>query len=338
MLSVYEIEHTPKDWRPGAIPKKSGGVRHIDIPNDKLKEIQSEILYFLYDLWFDHKIQISSVAHGFLPGQDIMTGVIRHDRKSPVMACFDMTDFFDKCPTEPAKGQLYRADCVPRALTDAIMGAAVYNGHFPQGGPLSPFMTNLSMYDADCMIAAYSKKNGWFYTRYADDMTFSLIPDHPKRQEIMDCPSLAAWLLSLGVETILSKSMGLHLNPKKTHCILRGKRTKPQVLGVIVRQDGFGYNAPKKFRLDTRAAVYNLYHKIEKQNGMVFDEDKLEWNIICGRAQFMKYVRSYSDAGYDCFDPFIQSELFNSLERRLGNIVNDILQRPDHIYTTHEDI
>ena len=50
MLTLYDLKKVPRTWRIAHIPKKSGGKRKLTIPNDELKELQGDILQYLYDL------------------------------------------------------------------------------------------------------------------------------------------------------------------------------------------------------------------------------------------------------------------------------------------------
>ena len=82
MLSLYDLNHVSREWRQAQIPKKDGTMRTLTIPNDELKQVQSEILQYLYSLVRQRKLQISSCAHGFVPYHDCMSAVMQHDRES----------------------------------------------------------------------------------------------------------------------------------------------------------------------------------------------------------------------------------------------------------------
>ncbi len=49
----------------------------------------------------------------------------------------------------------------------------------PQGAPTSPGLTNTLCLRLDRRLTGLAKKLGWRYTRYADDLTFSL-PARPR--------------------------------------------------------------------------------------------------------------------------------------------------------------
>jgi len=354
MLTLYDLKKVPRTWRIARIPKKSGGMRKLTIPNDELKELQSDILQYLYDLVRQNRIQISSVAHGFIPYHSCMTSILKHDKESQIFLCADMLHAFDLLDPAFAEAKLLDGG-VPAVYAKEIIGACSYENSLPQGGPASPYLLNIAMFDADCQIAAYAKKHGFQYTRYADDLVFSIkdassealqtlrsneqqmlaelakikpLPAKPtkKQQERYDAAREAVmekhrsknpfvWFL-YGVDTILQNTLNMRLNHRKDHVIFRGSKCKPWILGICIRQDGRGYDAVRKFRKETRAGICNFWKKIfVEQNGHITDEDKATWLHLQGRVRYCDLVRTISDDGYNTVDPVIQPKYYNPLER-----------------------
>ena len=320
-LCGYDLQTIPRDWRVAYIPKKSGGKRELHIPNDELKEAQKALLQYFYEMRREGTIKISSLAHGFIPHRSCITAILKHDKSSAVIVATDIEGFFDHITAEQSKMCFLDAG-LEEGWATLITDACSYNGVMPQGAPTSPFITNIVMFDADNQIAAYAKKHGFLYTRYADDMQFSLVDAKPEVLEALrkskgQSKNPYLWFL-YGVEKILYETLGLHLNHKKDHIIFRGAKVKPHILGVCFRQDGHGYNAVPKLRRTTRARVCNLYRKIfNTQNGVAGYDDKKEWASIKGTIRYMDMVRSYSDEGYDSVDPKIQPKFFCKLENLL---------------------
>lgn len=309
-------------WREACIPKKSGGVRHIRIPNPDLKECQSNILQYLYSLYYDKKIQVASYAHGFIPWRNCATSIIKHSINSEVFLCMDVKDFFDNFPVPPVRNKLLEAG-IGELLVDKIITACTCDGSFPQGSPVSPFLTNIGMLDCDLMIAAYAKRHGFVYTRYADDITLSLMPGVEvkkvyKKKKTPEDPDILIHNpyrdIFYGIETILKTHLGLKLKHKKDHIIFRGSRSKPVILGICIRQDNAGYNADRVLRNNTRAAVFNLAKKIRMQKGVISDEDHRKWMEILGSVQYLDYIRSFSKEEHAATaDPVIQEKHWNYL-------------------------
>src|SRR5262249_4135347 len=133
-------------------------------------------------------------------------------------------------PREVAQleGQTYYVALGPRCL--------------PQGAPTSPGLTNTLCLRLDRRIAGLAQRLGWRYTRYADDMTFSL-PDGHKGK-----PNLGALL---GLVRRIVEAEGFQVHPDKTRVARKGGRQ--QVTGLVVNGDG-APRVPRKLRRQLRAA------------------------------------------------------------------------------------
>src|SRR6202034_1585335 len=62
---------------------------------------------------------------------------------------------------------------------------AVGDRALPQGACTSPALSNLVTRKLDRRLAGATKKVGWTYTRYADDLTFSTDRDHKKDMALL---------------------------------------------------------------------------------------------------------------------------------------------------------
>lgn len=324
----------PLDWHECLIPKKSGGVRVLEIPCKELRKEQRRILQYLYYERSQGRLQVSNVSHGFIPFRSIDTDVLSHPLETKAIACMDMHDFFPMCPTDPAFDQM-KLGGIPNAAIDYFKTCCMWDGrygrlHFPQGSPTSPFLTNLTMFECDCMIASYAKKNGLKYTRYADDIQLSAIPGTEgtaRFKELTKSKEHPFLEIFYGVETILKSHLGLELNHKKDHVIKRWTLCKPQILGTILRQDNLGYNAPRKTRRRVRAALCNLYHKVKNNHGVATLDDLHQWASIKGSIDNMDRIRSTSPcwevAGSD---PTIQTKFLNYLYEVIdGEIIQPVV-------------
>ena len=180
------------------LPKRSGGVRLIESPKSRLKELQRRILNSILD-----PIPTHPAVHGFVKGRSIVTFASPHVGKK-VLLRLDLQNFF---PTFPAArveaffrtlgypetvADLLGGICtnaVPRALwrqrppefdppkidpSEWIEARALYaRPHLPQGAPTSPAIANRIAYRLDCRLHGLAKSAGAVYTRYADDLAFS---------------------------------------------------------------------------------------------------------------------------------------------------------------------
>jgi hypothetical protein len=116
----------------------------------------------------------------------------------------------------------------------------------PQGAPTSPALTNTLCLRLDQRLTGLAKKYGWRYTRYADDLTFSLPHNHEGP------PKLGALM---GVVRRIVAEEGFNVHPEKTRLARSGARQK--VTGLVVNGDRKP-RVPRKLKREMRAALHNL--------------------------------------------------------------------------------
>jgi RNA-directed DNA polymerase len=149
------------------IPKRRGGVRTIEAPDDKLKALQRLILQRLLN-----PLPLPEAATGFVPGRSIVDNARPHTGMAVVIN-IDLADFF---PTIRAS----QVEAAWRALGWGAEAARVltrictHDEHLPQGAPTSPALSNLVCGRLDARLAALVENREGAYTRYADDLTLSL--------------------------------------------------------------------------------------------------------------------------------------------------------------------
>src|SRR5690606_624523 len=130
------------------------------------------------------------------------------------------------------RGQKYFVALGPRCL--------------PQGAPTSPALTNTLCLRLDQRVHGLAKKLGWRYTRYADDLTFSLPARYAGEEQL-------AKLIG-GVHAVV-ESEGFHVHPDKTRVHRPGGRQS--VTGLVVNGDR-PPRVPRPLRRRLRAALHNL--------------------------------------------------------------------------------
>jgi RNA-directed DNA polymerase len=99
------------------------------------------------------------------------------------------------------------------------------SGHLPQGAPTSPMLANLTMRTLDRRLSLLAQREGWTYTRYADDLAFSKT-DKSSRIEAMCLSRRVVHELELA---------GLAYHREKTSIAPPGARKV--LLGVLVDSD-----------------------------------------------------------------------------------------------------
>jgi hypothetical protein len=152
------------------IPKRSGGSRRILAPADDLKKLQRRILRRLFG-----RLRAHPAAHGFERGRSIVTNALAHRGRDAVVR-FDLVDFFRSTQVKRVK-RYFRRIGWNRPAAAVLVRLCTHKGGLPQGAPTSPRLSNLVNYRLDARLAGLAAMLGGVYTRYADDLTISLVED-----------------------------------------------------------------------------------------------------------------------------------------------------------------
>lgn len=149
------------------IPKKSGGYRKIEAPNEKLEKIQCWIKEKILD-----NFNVSEYAKGFKKGTNIVDNALPHCSKE-VLINIDINNFFPSVKYSSVFRMFnymgYTKE-VCHLLTRLCTNA---ENVLPQGAPTSPSISNLVNLRLDKRLSTLAISSGAVYTRYADDITFS---------------------------------------------------------------------------------------------------------------------------------------------------------------------
>jgi RNA-directed DNA polymerase len=230
------------------LPKKRGGTRLISAPKPGMKAVQYRILRHILN-----KLPLHFAAHGFRKEHSILTNAQPHLGHHLVFN-IDLKDFFPTITYKRVKGLFRNMGYAERNATllallctepdvdmVAVDGTTWYvakgERHLPQGAPTSPALTNYLCRRLDARMHGLAQTFGWVYTRYADDMTFSV-----------ETEAGAGSLMQIlhFVKKIL-KDEGLELHPDKLR-IMRNGRQK-EVTGIVVNEKpGVPRKKLKKFR------------------------------------------------------------------------------------------
>ena len=257
-------------YRQFQLPKKTGGFRKIWAPLPNLKAIQKLIQTDIVE-----KMTIHGAAHGFVPGKSIFTNAEQHTNSSVVVGV-DLRTFFPTFTYPRIKG-VFRSYGYPQGIAtllallcteaprrmlkygDEIFYVAAGSRVLPQGSPASPALTNVACLRLDRRLAQYSLNNGWRYSRYADDLTFSMEDGSEKP----DMRSLFRMIHHV------TKSEGLTVHPDKTHIMSKGRRQ--EVTGLVVNGSGTP-RVPKERRRLLRAALTNAQKGVSVENGLALEQ------------------------------------------------------------------
>jgi len=239
------------------LPKKTGGVRQIWAPMPALKEAQTWVLRQIAE-----RLVVHGAAHGFVAGRSIYSNALAHVN-SRLIVSMDLADFFPSFTFKRVKGIFRQAgymDGIATLLallcTEAPRAVEDHDGErfylalgprcLPQGSPASPALTNAACLRLDRRLAGWAAKSGWRYTRYADDLTFSV----PLGAE--DEPSISQLI---GTVHAIVADEGLVVREDKTHVMRMGSRH--EVTGLVVNGER-GPRPSRTLRRRVRAMIHNL--------------------------------------------------------------------------------
>lgn len=231
------LQHYHYRW----VPKRSGGLRLIEIPKARLRRIQQKILRQILDLAPPH-----AAAHGFRRGWSSVTHAALHAGRQAVIR-MDLKDFFPSIQyarivalfeklgyPDKVAGLLARL-CVNRTpngawrdrkVAEAVTWSerqALKSPHLPQGSPCSPALANLCAYRLDIRLTALAQSLGASYSRYADDLVFSGDHDFARAAERFHIQVAA-----------IALEEGFRVNTRKTRLMREG--TRQQVTGVVINR------------------------------------------------------------------------------------------------------
>ena len=148
------------------IPKKSGGMRNIEIPSDRLKNIQRWILKNVLN-----NIVVHDSCYGFMKGKSIYDNALLHVGKDCVLN-MDLKDFFPSISQKDVFNIFYQRGYTKK-VSYYLAKLLTKDGVLPQGSPASPQISNIVAKHLDKRLSELSKRYNAVYSRYADDLTFS---------------------------------------------------------------------------------------------------------------------------------------------------------------------
>jgi len=236
-LSKYSTEY----YKIYEIPKKSGGVRLIAQPSRMMKGIQGWILVKILN-----KLTPSVNSTGFRKGYNLLRNAMPHVGAVEILN-LDIKDFFHSTKAKKIFN-LFRSIGYNILISHILTKICCYQGSLPQGGPCSPVLANLTNSKLDRRIAKFCGQRSIIYTRYADDLTFSI-------------PQLNYSNFLIKVITEIVEDEGYRVNTKKTR--IAGNSRQKKITGLILSDQKVGIGR-QQYRL-LRAKIH-AYSKLKRRN------------------------------------------------------------------------
>jgi len=225
------LQHYHYRW----VAKRSGGVRLIEIPKQRLRHLQQKILRDILD-----RVPAHPAAHGFRRAHSCVTHSALHAGQRVVIR-MDLKDFFPSIPasrvhamfarlgySDTVAGTLARI-CVNRTPMGVFHEFGVpwmqrqmfRTSHLPQGSPCSPALANACAYRLDIRLASLAASMEATYSRYADGLAFS---GGRELERALD--RFHVRVAAIAIEE------GFQVNTRKTRMMRAGARQ--QLTGLVV--------------------------------------------------------------------------------------------------------
>jgi RNA-directed DNA polymerase len=217
---LLEGTYKPKPARRKEIPKPDGGKRNLSIPCVLDRLIQQAVLQVLQGRWDP---SFSEHSYGFRPGRSQHQAVARAQEYiaagNRIVVDLDLEKFFDRVNHDILMGRIAKREKDKRVLKliRAFLnaGVAMEDGVVipteegtPQGGPLSPLLSNLMLDDLDREL----ERRGHCFVRYADDCNVYVRTERAG-QRVME-----------GVTDFIGKKLKLKVNREKSAVAAPWKR------------------------------------------------------------------------------------------------------------------
>ncbi|NOS91198.1 MAG: RNA-directed DNA polymerase [Cyclobacteriaceae bacterium] len=289
---TYRVYKVPEDekYKEFKLKKKNGGIRIILSPNEKLKFLQrkiSDVIYLIY--------RPLIYSHGFEKGKSVKTNAQIHAKQRFILN-IDLKDFFSSINFGRVRGMFMSPPfAFSPEIATILAQICCYKNALPQGAPSSPVISNIICLKLDRQLSKFALENKCYYSRYADDITFSTsCKKFPKQISSIKTGKVK---LNTKLESIISKN-GFEINEEKIS--FRSEYQQQIVTGVVVNVSP---NVKRKYVRQVRAMLnawgkYGLeeaerehFEKYSTKNRNILRQRPSLRDIISGKVHYIGYIR-----------------------------------------------
>lgn len=222
------VARSPHAYKVYAIPKKSGGQRVIAQPAKETKFVQRWLMTNIF-----RRLPLHDAAVAYRDGASIKKNASMHKDNSYISK-FDFQNFFPSIKESDLVSHFAQHLGTSFSLSDlqhmarlcCISNKGMKERCLSIGAPSSPMLSNSVMYEFDSKISSWCLTKEIVYTRYADDLTFSV-----SQKEV-----------SSEIEAVIRSVVRnleyprLRINNKKT--VHLSKKYQRRITGLIINNSG----------------------------------------------------------------------------------------------------
>jgi RNA-directed DNA polymerase len=296
---LLEGAYKPKPARRKEIPKPDGGTRNLSIPCVLDRLIQQAVMQVLQQRWDP---TFSEHSYGFRPGRSQHQAVARAQEYiaagNRIVVDLDLEKFFDRVNHDILMGRIAKREGDKRVLKliRAFLNAGVVmedgvviptEEGTPQGGPLSPLLSNLMLDDLDREL----ERRGHRFVRYADDCNIYVRTERAG-QRVME-----------GIGDFITKKLKLKVNREKSAVAAPWKR---KFLGFSFTSE----KAPRRrIAPKARQRFEARIRELTQRNRGISMAKRV--------SELSQYLRGWAGYFGHCQTPSVLKELDSWIRRRL---------------------